>query len=132
MTFVIKNPKQQTRNNGWMIIEMIVSLSVLTILLAGFTMTQAGSRELNSFQMVRQRCIAAAQAQLDSIAARGEGLNSAEVQRLWPNVKTVINETPGQGNWVGLTLVEVTATGKSFSRTVQVKFVRYIVKRRKP
>ena len=107
-------------------IEMMVALAILGILTVGLAQTQYQIQRFNAAQLARKRCIAAAQAQLDSIAATGQAITDAEVERLWPGIKAVVQQSPGQGEWSGLKLVEVTASGSAKGPEVKVELARYV------
>lgn len=109
-----------------MLTEAIVGMAVIATLLGGFAITLGGFRNINHFYLNQQRCIAAAQAQLDSIAVTGKPLDAELADELWPKVNTSTEKTPGQGQWQGLTLVKVTATAKTYGREVTIEMTRYI------
>jgi type II secretory pathway pseudopilin PulG len=111
---------------GFLLTEMIVSLTVLATLLIMFALSLNGLARFNRYQLVRQRCIAAAQAQLDAITRTGEQIPSQQFQRLWPRLTAATKTSPGEGQWQDLELVEVTASGKSFGHEVKVQLCRYI------
>jgi type II secretory pathway pseudopilin PulG len=118
----ITNNKYQ----GFLLTETIVALSLLGLLLAGLALSLHGMAKFNRYQLIRQRCIAAAQAQLDSIAATGELISDEDVQRLWPGLSVSVRRSPGAGQWQGLERLEVTAGGKSFRKDVTIRLSRYI------
>ena len=107
-------------------IEMMVALGILGILVVGLARTQYEVQRFNAVQLARMRCIAAAQAQLDSISATGQPIAADELARLWPGVRTVVEESPGQGEWTGLTLVKVTASGSAKGPEVELELARYV------
>jgi type II secretory pathway pseudopilin PulG len=111
---------------GFLLVELIVALTVLAMLLAGVAFSLNGMAKFNRYQLIRQQCIAAAQAQLDSLTATGRSISEEDFSRLWPGLKVSIKETEGTGQWRGLKLVEVTASGKSFRKQVQIRLARYI------
>lgn len=111
---------------GFLLAEMIVSLTVLATLLIMFALSLNGLARFNRYQLVRQRCIAAAQAELDAITRTGERIPSQQFQRLWPRLTVAIKTSPGEGQWEALELVEVTTGGKSFGHEVKVQLCRYI------
>jgi type II secretory pathway pseudopilin PulG len=111
---------------GFLLVEIIVSLTVLAILLAGVAFSLNGMAKFNRYQLVRQQCIAAAQAQLDSLTATARSISEEDFSRLWPGLKVSIKETEGTDQWQGLKLVEVTTSGKSFRNQVQIRLARYI------
>ena len=113
--------------DGFLVTEMTVALTVTGILLVGFALSLHAFATFNSYQLVRQRCIAAAQAELDSIAARGQAIADEDFQRLWPKLNVSIKKSSGTGQWKGMELVEVTTKGKSFRNEVNVQLSRYIL-----
>jgi len=114
-------------HRGFLLTEMIVSLTVLATLLIMFALSLNALARFNRYQLVRQRCIAAAQAELDAITQTGERIPPQEFQRLWPRLTVAIKTSPGEGQWEDLDLVEVTASGKSFGHEVKVQVSRYIL-----
>jgi len=114
--------------------EIIIALSVLGLLLAGLGVSLAGFARFNRYQLTRQQCIAAAQAQLESIAATGQPIPGEDLTRLWPALTVSIRQTPGAGQWQGLTLVEVTASDKpalsvvegSRRKNMEIQLSRYV------
>ena len=111
---------------GFLLAEIIVALTILSMLLAGVAFSLNGMAKFNRYQLIRQQCIAAAQAQLDSLTATGKSISDEDFQRLWPELRVSIEETEGSGQWQGMELVEVTASGKSFRKQVQIRLSRYI------
>jgi len=108
--------------------ELMVSLVVLGMLLIAFTISLDGFRRLNHYQLVKQHCISAAQATLDSIAATGAAIDENDLKRLWPNMTIQIDEAEGTGRWNGLKLVTVTARSQSLSKKTEVRLSRYFSK----
>jgi type II secretory pathway pseudopilin PulG len=116
----------KTRGRGWIVFEMTVALGVLAVLLSGMAMFTRSTRQFNQVQAARRQCTAAAMAQLESLTARGEGMDAATLQRLWPGVETNLRREPGQEHWQGLTLVTVEATCEAGERPVSVELSRYV------
>jgi type II secretory pathway pseudopilin PulG len=116
------------RYGGFFFAEIIIALSVMGLLLAGLAMSLYGFAKFNRYQLVRQQCIAAAQAQLDSIAVTGEPIREEDLSRLWPNLSISIKKSPGAGQWLGMELVEVTAIGRSFRKEVKIGLSRYMLR----
>jgi type II secretory pathway pseudopilin PulG len=106
---------------------MMVALAVLGMVVTGLALSLYGFAKLNRYHWMRQHCIAAARAQLDSIAVTGEVILDEDFKRLWPNLSVSIKESAGAGQWEGMKLVEVTARGNSFSKEVKVQLCRYFV-----
>jgi type II secretory pathway pseudopilin PulG len=118
--------RQSAIRRGFLLTELIVSLSVLGLLLAGLAMSLDGFAKFNRYQLTRQHCIAAAQAELDSIAATGRPIPDEDFSRLWPKLSVAIKEISGAGQWQAMTLVKVTTSGKSYRKDVEIQLSRYI------
>jgi type II secretory pathway pseudopilin PulG len=112
---------------GFLFTDLVVGLIVLGILLAGLALSLHGFAKFNHYQLLRQNCIAAAQAQLDNIATTGRPIPDEALKRLWPKVSVSIQQSEGTGQWEGMKLVKVTAGGKSFRKEVKVLLSRYIL-----
>jgi len=113
--------------SGFLFTDLVVGLAVLGILLTGLALSLHGFAKFNHYQLLRQRCIAAAQAELDSIAITGRPIRDEALKRLWPKVSISIQQSEGAGQWEGMKLVKVTASGKSFRKEVKVQLSRYIL-----
>lgn len=111
---------------GFFLTEVIVGLSLLGLLLAGLALSLHTMAKFNRYQLIRQRCIAAAQAQLDSIVTTGAPVRDEDVERLWPGLSVSCRRSPGTGQWQGLELIEATASGKSFRKDVTIRLSRYV------
>jgi len=116
----------KNKYRGFLLTEIIVAMGLLGLLLAGLALSLHGMAKFNRYQLTRQRCIAAAQAQLDSIVTTGGPLGDEDVQRLWPGLRVSYRRSPGAGQWQGLERLEVTARGKSFRKEVTIRLSRYI------
>ena len=116
---------KQTRCRGLMMTELIVAMTVLAMIMVAFAISLDGFGRLNHYYFTRQRCVAAAQATLDSIAATGASINEGNLKRLWPDIDIRIEATEGEGQWKGLKLVKVTAIGKSRDKKTEVRLSRY-------
>ncbi len=117
---------RNSKHRGFLMTEIIVALSVLGLLLGGLGVSLAGLARFNRYQLTRQQCIAAAQAQLESIVAMGQPIADKDFSRLWPKLTVSIQETPGAGQWQGLTLVEVTTSDKGPRKSVDIQLSRYV------
>jgi type II secretory pathway pseudopilin PulG len=115
------------RYRGVWLAEMIVALSVLGILLVLFALSMDAYARFNRYQLVRQQCISAALAQLDSYTAVGKQIPVEEFNRLWPNLDVSVNRSPGTGQWEQMELIEVTTSGKSYRNKVEIKLSRYVL-----
>lgn len=120
--------KGKVTHRGFMITELIVSLAVLGVLLVTFAISLDGFRRLNHYQVTRQHCVSAAQAMLDSIAVTGAAIDEGDMKRLWPDISVRIDKSEGTGQWKGLELVSVTASGASLNRKTEVRLSRYFSK----
>jgi type II secretory pathway pseudopilin PulG len=116
------------KHRGLLMAEMIIALTVLAVLLVMFALSMAGFRKLNHYHLVKQRCISAAQATLDSYAVTGIAIDQNDFDRLWPGVSVQIEESEGAGQWKGLKLITVTAGGVSFRNRPAVQLSRYFPK----
>ncbi len=113
---------------GWIALEAMTAIVLLGVLGASFTMLQRSTAALNEAHLTRQRCILAAEAQLDSLTATGRALDASEVERCWPGVRTGVRRRPGEGEWEGLTLATVSATAAvpKSGRQIGVDLSRYL------
>lgn len=116
--------RNKTRK-GFFLTEMTVSLIIMAMLLAGLALSLHGSAKFNRYQLVRQKCIAAAQAELESLAATGGPIPDEDFVRLWPNISVSTTKSSGTGQWSSMQLVEVTAVSRSFRKEVKIQLSRY-------
>jgi Tfp pilus assembly protein PilV len=119
------NRRVAARRGGWLLTEVLVSVGLLAMLLLGFNLMQRAAGKLNAIEVTRQRCIAAGQAQLESLQATGRPVAAKDFERLWPGLRADLSTAPGQGQWQGLTRVSVVASGKAQSHDVKVELARY-------
>jgi hypothetical protein len=117
------------KQRGFLLTEVVVAVGVLALLMAGFAMCLHEFAAFNRYQLARQHCTAAAQAQLDSIWATGSPLDEEQSKRLWPDVVVSLREGVGSGQWRGTKLVEAEAVERIGERAVRVKLQRYIAAR---
>jgi len=115
------------KNSGFLITEIIVASAIIGMLLVALAMSMYGFAKFNRYQLVRQQCIAAAQAELDSITTTGKPIPDEDFKRLWPKLDINIKSSAAAGQWQAMSLVEVTANGMSFSKEVKVKLSRYVL-----
>ena len=113
------------RYEGFLLTELVVSMTILGIVVAGLALSLHGFAKFNRYQLVRQQCVAAAQAELESMAATGGPIPDEDFGRLWSNLSVSIEKSPGIGQWSAMELVEVTAVGKSFRKEVKIQLSRY-------
>lgn len=95
-------------------------------MLAGLATFQSACGKANRLHLLKQQCILAAEAQLDSIAATGRTIDEKDVTRCWPGVNVRIEKAPGTGQWAGLRRFTVTARATTEGRSVQVQLCRYL------
>ena len=113
--------------SGFLITEIIVASAIIGMLLVSLAMSMYGFAKFNRYQLVRQQCIAAAQAELDCITITSKPIPDEDFKRLWPKLDVNIKNSAGTGQWQGLSLVEVTTNGMSYSKEVKVKLSRYVL-----
>jgi Tfp pilus assembly protein PilV len=114
------------KHSGFMMAELIVAFTLLSMIVVGLAISIHGFGMFNRYQWARQQCLAAAQAQLDSIAARQVSIDAETCARLWPGVVISVEKEPGAGQWAGLQLIEVTATAQAGPRQTTVELARYV------
>lgn len=118
--------KNRTRCGGFLWAELVVAMALLGVVVAGLAVSMNGFALVNNCHWTRQRCTAAAEAQLDSLVATGRPIERQELQRLWPRVDVRVDRAPGAGPWDGLELLQVTATAQAGPRQVTVHLARYL------
>lgn len=111
---------------GYLIMELLVSMAILALLTGAMTVAATSFSQLNDYQLTRQRCLAAAQAQLESLAESHQELSAEDIQRLWPRVALAVGREPGEGQWAGLTRLTATASCPVRGQDVRVTLVRYV------
>jgi prepilin-type N-terminal cleavage/methylation domain-containing protein len=120
------------KSKGFTLTEIIVASAIIGMLVAGLAISMYGFAKFNRYQLVRQQCIAAIMAELDSITTTGKPIPDEDLNRLWPKIDINIKSSPGTGQWQGLSLIEVTANGMSYSKEVKVKLARYVLENQIP
>jgi type II secretory pathway pseudopilin PulG len=110
---------------GYLFVELVIGFTIFGILLASLGILLHGFAKFNLYQVVRQQCVAAAQAQLDSISATGQPVSENDFNRLWPKINVTIEQFEGIGQWKGLKLVRAKTSGMSFNSPVKVELSRY-------
>jgi len=119
--------KMKNKNNGSLIAETMIALALLGTIMVIMALGLKTFGNFNQYLFAKQRCISAAQAQLDSISATGMPVSEDVNKRLWPKVEIQIEESPGSGQWQGLKLVKVKAAEQSGRRHVHIETARYFV-----
>jgi type II secretory pathway pseudopilin PulG len=117
--------KTKIKNSGFILTEVIVALIVLGVIMGCVAAALGAFGKFNKYQLARQKCIAAAQGQLDCIAATGKPINDEDFQKLWPKAEFKITQTPGKDRWQGLELTKVKVTAKAANKDVSVELERY-------
>jgi len=117
---------KKRRYGGFLFAEIAVGLTVMAMLLAGVAFSLNGIAKFNHYQLVRQQCIAAGQAELDSFTAMGRPIEDEDFSRIWPQLNVSIEKSAGQGQWQGIQLVKVTTSGKYLRKQVIIELSRYI------
>jgi hypothetical protein len=110
------------RHKGFFMAEMLTATVLLGLIVAGLAVSTSAFSKFNHYQWARQRCTAAALAQVESVTAAGILIEPQELKRLWPEVSVSVERTPADAPWNGLELVQVTAA----SRQVTVRLARYV------
>lgn len=118
--------KNKLKTNGFLALEMQTSVILLALLLFCFTVGMNGFARINDYHIVKQRCIAAAQAQLDSIEMTGAELEKEKFESLWPKVEYQIQQSFPDEQWKGTKLIRVSAASQSFNHKVKIELCRYI------
>jgi len=118
--------RKNWRCSGFFLTEMIISLTLLAALLAGLALSLYGIAKFNHYHWVRQKCIAAAQAQIESISVTGEEISDDDIADLWANIRVSSEKSPGTGQWASMELLEVTAVGRSFRKEIKIRLSRYL------
>lgn len=110
---------------GMSVLECVFALGILGMLTAMGTYAFGEAGEANRRHVAHRQCVAAAEAQLESIAQTGEPLPADEVGRLWPGVDVTVERRAGKGDWKGS--VQYTVTARSIRQSgVTVTLQRYV------
>ena len=116
---------KRNKHKGFLLTELIVALTVLAIILICLALSMNVFRRINNYQLVRQQCISAAQAQLDSVAAAGRLIGDDDLKRLWPKVNLQIEQSDGTDQWQGMRLVKIKASAKAGNKDVSVELAEF-------
>jgi len=116
------------KDKGIITIEVIVAIGLLVTFIGVIAVLGQSFGKLNRTLWLKHTCLAAGQAQLDSVAAVGHPIAEDKFQALWPNVQYSIERTEGQGQWQGLEKIEVHLTASSQRQRVDVSLMRYLGK----
>lgn len=117
-----------TRNGqrGWTSVEVLVSIGLLVMLVGSVGSLWSSMQKLNRGHLARQRCLAAAQAQIEHVARTGRPLGEGDVERLWPGIQLTVERTPGAGQWEGLHRLKVVARCEAGGQEVNLHLARYV------
>ncbi|MFC1603858.1 hypothetical protein ACFL5F_02415 [Planctomycetota bacterium] len=118
--------RKKRKYGGFIFAEIAVSLTVMAMLLAGVAFSLNGMAKFNRYQLIRQQCIAAAQAELDSLTATGKPIDDEDFSRIWPQLSVSIEKSAGQGQWQDTQLAKVTTSGRYLRKQVTIELSRYI------
>jgi hypothetical protein len=110
------------RQKGFILADFLTATALLGLIIVLLAVATGSFSRFNEYQWARQRCLAAATAELDSITATGSPIGTQDLERLWPHVAVSVDRAPADGPWVGLELIKVTASAGQ----VKVRLVRYI------
>lgn len=119
--------RKRNKYKGVFLAELIVSATVLGMIVVCMMFFLHGTAKFNRFQLLRQQCVAAAQAQIDSITITGQSISDEDFERLWPKINITTKQSDGNGQWEGMKFIEVAASGMSFDTPVKVQLSRYII-----
>jgi type II secretory pathway pseudopilin PulG len=118
--------KRRIQCSGFLLAELIVATALLGLIITGLAVSMDGFSMVNDCQWARQRCTAAAEAQLDSLAATGRLIEPPELKRLWPGVDVTVDKSAPAAPWDGLELIQITATAQAGPRKITVRLARYV------
>jgi hypothetical protein len=114
------------KHKGTITFEVITAIFLLIALTAALMASLEFYAHCNRLQWTRQRCLSAAQAQLDTLMVQKAPLSGEDIHRLWPGVQCTLTKQSGNEPWKGLDLYTVTATAKVRKRIVSIELKRYI------
>jgi Tfp pilus assembly protein PilV len=112
---------------GFLFTETLVSLVLLGFILTCLATSLIAFQRFNHRQVTQQRCIAAAQAQIECIELTGSELDKEVFADIWPKIDTTVQRSSGTGQWKELELLEVSARSHSYDKKVTVKLSRYVI-----
>ena len=105
------------KNKGFLLTEVITALVVLGIIMCCTAAALAAFGKFYNYHIAKQKCIAAAQGQLDCIAATGRPLAEDDFEKFWPKTKFSITKKAGQQGEI----IQIKTTAKAGSRDVSVE-----------
>ncbi len=113
------------KNNGWLLTEIAVTLFVLASFFMVMISATATFGRFNRLLLNKQRCLAAARAQVDSVVFTGRALKAEDFKRLWPRLEVDVDIRDGAGDWKGLKLCVVTTSVKARKRNIEIRLSQY-------
>ena len=113
------------KNNGWLLTEIAVTLFVLASFFMVMISATATFGRFNWLLLNKQRCVAAARAQIDSVVSTGRALKDEDFKRLWPRMEVDVDIRDGAGDWKGLKLCVVTTSVKARKRNIEIRLSQY-------
>lgn len=118
---------RKRKNNGWIVIELTTAMMLLAMILGGLAVSIHAFRTAARINLAREQCMAAGQAQMDSVIITGKPLGDEDIQRLWPGVEVEVTMSQGNDQWQGLQMISVTAKDDKI-RFANVTLSRYLNK----
>jgi hypothetical protein len=112
---------------GFLVLETVAALTILATIMIGLAVSMDGFARFNRYLLMKQQCMAAAAAELDSISVTGRPISEEDFERLWPGLSVSVEQSGGTGQWEGMKLVEVTTSARSYRKEVSVRLSRYIL-----
>ncbi len=113
------------KNNGWLLTEIAVTLFVVASFFMVMISATATFGRFNWLLLNKQRCLAAARAQVDSVVSTGRALKAEDFKRLWPSLEVAVEIRDGAGDWKGLNLCVVTTRAKARKRYIEIRLSQY-------
>jgi type II secretory pathway pseudopilin PulG len=110
--------RHKRRQCGWLMIEVLVTISILVLLAGALTGVMLSAGKGNRMLRSKQQALAAVAAQLDCLSHAGAPLPKEESERLWPNFSCTIIIVSGDG------LTELLECGEGTVRAIKKTFVR--------
>lgn len=117
---------KQKNNRGYLLIEVVAALTVLGIMLGVFSQLLSSSSNASKRLIARQKCIAAALAQLDSLDYTGQMLSAEQIDLLWPNVQVELEQSVDTEPYRGFVKYTATARLTLGSNEISSRQVRYM------
>ncbi|MBN1508398.1 MAG: hypothetical protein JW955_16230 [Sedimentisphaerales bacterium] len=118
----MRRERKNMQQRGFFLADFLTAAALLGLIITVLAVSVGGFAKFNQYQWARQRCTAAATAQLDSITATGSTIDEPGLQRLWPHVSVTVERAPADGPWAGLEIVQVVAATKE----TRVRLMRYV------